>query len=156
MHSGNNAHPHGYLLDCIPSCPGTVCYHGGRTLFHDVNEFAPAKRLRETCLYASLIQPVRRRPSGYGAITSARCESGACYAEARVSERKASGARRDRTDDLMLAKHALSQLSYGPRLRPTFAPGGFGVASQRLPCRYRLCRVGCSRWLAKPKLAQQA
>ena len=24
------------------------------------------------------------------------------------------GARRDRTDDLMLAKHALSQLSYGP------------------------------------------
>ncbi len=30
------------------------------------------------------------------------------------------GARRDRTDDLMLAKHALSQLSYGPgrRSRP--------------------------------------
>jgi hypothetical protein len=27
------------------------------------------------------------------------------------------GARRDRTDDLMLAKHALSQLSYGPNLR---------------------------------------
>ena len=26
------------------------------------------------------------------------------------------GARRDRTDDLMLAKHALSQLSYGPFL----------------------------------------
>ena len=26
------------------------------------------------------------------------------------------GARRDRTDDLMLAKHALSQLSYGPIL----------------------------------------
>ena len=25
------------------------------------------------------------------------------------------GARRDRTDDLMLAKHALSQLSYGPK-----------------------------------------
>src|ERR671910_99323 len=25
------------------------------------------------------------------------------------------GARRDRTDDLMLAKHALSQLSYGPQ-----------------------------------------
>ena len=28
--------------------------------------------------------------------------------------RRAGGARRDRTDDLMLAKHALSQLSYGP------------------------------------------
>ena len=27
---------------------------------------------------------------------------------------KFGGARRDRTDDLMLAKHALSQLSYGP------------------------------------------
>jgi hypothetical protein len=27
------------------------------------------------------------------------------------------GARRDRTDDLMLAKHALSQLSYGPETR---------------------------------------
>src|SRR5712675_3461546 len=33
----------------------------------------------------------------------------------RVARRaKAGGARRDRTDDLMLAKHALSQLSYGP------------------------------------------
>ena len=32
-----------------------------------------------------------------------RCESG--------------GARRDRTDDLMLAKHALYQLSYGPNQR---------------------------------------
>ena len=30
------------------------------------------------------------------------------------------GARRDRTDDLMLAKHALYQLSYGPRLRQGF------------------------------------
>ena len=29
---------------------------------------------------------------------------------------KAGGARRDRTDDLMLAKHALYQLSYGPNL----------------------------------------
>ena len=29
--------------------------------------------------------------------------------------RQSGGARRDRTDDLMLAKHALSQLSYGPR-----------------------------------------
>ena len=28
------------------------------------------------------------------------------------------GARRDRTDDLMLAKHALYQLSYGPFSRP--------------------------------------
>jgi hypothetical protein len=31
------------------------------------------------------------------------------------------GARRDRTDDLVLAKHALSQLSYGPVSRPAGA-----------------------------------
>ncbi len=33
---------------------------------------------------------------------------------ARHAKPKRGGARRDRTDDLMLAKHALSQLSYGP------------------------------------------
>ncbi len=31
-----------------------------------------------------------------------------------LADRHPGGARRDRTDDLMLAKHALSQLSYGP------------------------------------------
>ena len=40
---------------------------------------------------------------------------------------KAGGARRDRTDDLMLAKHALSQLSYGPILG--FAKKGSFLAS---------------------------
>ncbi len=35
------------------------------------------------------------------------------------------GARRDRTDDLLLAKQALSQLSYGPKeLRPAAAKVG--------------------------------
>ena len=34
----------------------------------------------------------------------------------RAPPRHPGGARRDRTDDLMLAKHALSQLSYGPDL----------------------------------------
>jgi len=33
------------------------------------------------------------------------------------------GARRDRTDDLMLAKHALSQLSYGPFRNDDGGPG---------------------------------
>jgi hypothetical protein len=52
---------------------------------------------------------------------------------------KAGGARRDRTDDLMLAKHALSQLSYGPVTRrrmlvsaPCHArlrPEGYGAAA---------------------------
>src|ERR1700751_4967338 len=35
----------------------------------------------------------------------------------RRSSTSSGGARRDRTDDLMLAKHALSQLSYGPVTR---------------------------------------
>jgi hypothetical protein len=35
-----------------------------------------------------------------------------CATHSRKAKR--GGARRDRTDDLMLAKHALSQLSYGP------------------------------------------
>ena len=34
-----------------------------------------------------------------------------CYLVDRIT---AGGARRDRTDDLLLAKQALSQLSYGP------------------------------------------
>jgi hypothetical protein len=37
-----------------------------------------------------------------------------CFKAARRSSTSSGGARRDRTDDLMLAKHALSQLSYGP------------------------------------------
>ena len=42
------------------------------------------------------------------------CET--CFGRpcAGCGDRPSGGARRDRTDDLMLAKHALSQLSYGP------------------------------------------
>ena len=39
---------------------------------------------------------------------------GASFEACRRSSIPSGGARRDRTDDLMLAKHALSQLSYGP------------------------------------------
>ena len=35
-----------------------------------------------------------------------------------VCDLRDGGARRDRTDDLMLAKHALYQLSYGPSCAP--------------------------------------
>ncbi len=41
---------------------------------------------------------------------------------AKFGSTKSGGARRDRTDDLMLAKHALSQLSYGPVMAPTHSP----------------------------------
>src|SRR4051812_2925979 len=37
---------------------------------------------------------------------------------------RSGGARRDRTDDLMLAKHALSQLSYGPFRKQRSEAGG--------------------------------
>ena len=42
------------------------------------------------------------------------------------------GARRDRTDGLLLAKQALSQLSYGPRLR---------IHKSIIEHRYRFCAV---------------
>ena len=48
-----------------------------------------------------------------------------------ASRAKAGGARRDRTDDLLLAKQALSQLSYGPRF------SGLPSRSSRLPARLR-------------------
>ena len=37
-----------------------------------------------------------------------------CRLASSLTKARHGGARRDRTDDLMLAKHALSQLSYGP------------------------------------------
>lgn len=45
---------------------------------------------------------------------STRTLSGGCRSHDAKSQNNG-GARRDRTDDLMLAKHALSQLSYGPK-----------------------------------------
>jgi hypothetical protein len=44
--------------------------------------------------------------------------------EAFIRKHPAGGARRDRTDDLLLAKQALSQLSYGPSLRLRNADAG--------------------------------
>jgi hypothetical protein len=49
---------------------------------------------------------------------------------------KAGGARRDRTDDLMLAKHALSQLSYGP------VPEDECICRARLHWRYGAAAFG--------------
>jgi hypothetical protein len=43
-----------------------------------------------------------------------RRASGRMSGSSRSSGRRSGGARRDRTDDLLLAKQALSQLSYGP------------------------------------------
>ena len=54
-------------------------------------------------------------PSSPKWATPGTLRPSSCVAAPRVARRaKRGGARRDRTDDLMLAKHALSQLSYGP------------------------------------------
>ena len=63
----------------------------------------------------------------HGSQTRIGSTSGRTFAEARRADAKhrrngnvaepTGGARRDRTDDLLLAKQALSQLSYGPSSR---------------------------------------
>ena len=71
------------------------------------------------------------------------------FVKRRISLRlhlvKAGGARRDRTDDLMLAKHALSQLSYGPLER--IAAGERRTASQ---ARVRDRTAHYSLWIGGP------
>ena len=52
--------------------------------------------------------------SKYPAMDRLRDQNTAKLALLRTSRRKVGGARRDRTDDILLAKQALSQLSYGP------------------------------------------
>ena len=58
----------------------------------------------------------------------AHLDAGACskyrYSVADTRSCLAGGADRDRTDDLKLAKLALSQLSYGPDLQPAAKNGG--------------------------------
>ena len=53
----------------------------------------------------------------------------------RVDGIAAGGARRDRTDDLLLAKQALSQLSYGPFGAPAFAKATAGNLRYGMACR---------------------
>ena len=69
-----------------------------------------------------------------------------CHASPKA---KRGGARRDRTDDLMLAKHALSQLSYGPVPEDEC----FLLRSPSLALRRSSLR---SRRPAEPKLHQAA
>ena len=86
---------------------------------------APTHALCISDLMSSRIRP----PSAGGAgrtlqftMSDATAPAGARWMETRLLPRSRGmsslqedgGARRDRTDDLMLAKHALYQLSYGP------------------------------------------
>jgi hypothetical protein len=74
----------------------------------------------------------RRAARGRDAIAYANLFSyGRATSEAdRIA---AGGARRDRTDDLLLAKQALSQLSYGPALRHPAKAGMVGLGRFELP-----------------------
>ena len=58
-----------------------------------------------------------------------RCLTDEAVVGARSTVGPRGGARRDRTDDLMLAKHALSQLSYGPEPRDK-VDAGHAVAAR--------------------------
>jgi hypothetical protein len=55
----------------------------------------------------------QKRAHAYAARTKLRCGN-ASASGIRSYGNRSGGARRDRTDDLLLAKQALSQLSYGP------------------------------------------
>jgi hypothetical protein len=74
-------------------------------------------------------RPIRLQAAGaassLGHVPSSRCQTSADRergGESTMRTPAPGGARRDRTDDLMLAKHALSQLSYGPILGSPQAP----------------------------------
>jgi hypothetical protein len=83
---------------CLPNMPGETARLRRRWL---VRRLPPSDPCRACSLFT--MSNIRAIPKGPH--------------EPRYSpddERPPGGARRDRTDDLMLAKHALSQLSYGP------------------------------------------
>ena len=54
---------------------------------------------------------------------------------------KFGGARRDRTDDILLAKQALSQLSYGPIWVPPISEWWARVDSNYRPHAYQACAL---------------
>ena len=79
---------------------------------HPVKDATCEVMFRGRCSLAMLSGQAQGPSSPFGLCSS---PFGSCVAVPREARRaKRGGARRDRTDDLMLAKHALSQLSYGP------------------------------------------
>ena len=76
----------------------------------------PCELLRRIQTRINLLFTMSEIPHAYP-VRDATCEvmfRGRLFRAACRSSIPSGGARRDRTDDLMLAKHALSQLSYGP------------------------------------------
>ena len=85
------------------------------------DDIAP-RRVSATMLEIARRARLSSRPT-LGAISSSRCQKTRAPPSARRehmnfrTSHPTGGARRDRTDDLLLAKQALSQLSYGPAAR---------------------------------------
>jgi hypothetical protein len=71
-------------------------------------------------------------------------------------DRMSGGARRDRTDDLLLAKQALSQLSYGPDAsqRWQVSVGKSALASQRWQVSVGKSALASQYWLARRAVAR--
>lgn len=81
------------------------------------------------CNPLPLTTPTKRRPVRYPFLNSALLKLPILRLLSLPS--KYGGSSRDRTDDLMLAKHLLSQLSYAPKI--IFAPeAGFEPTTKRL------------------------
>jgi hypothetical protein len=75
----------------------------------------PAKRTRPGAKSTFLDEPrVAQSGNTHKAEESSRARSDARSKRSQRGDHRSGGARRDRTDDLLLAKQALSQLSYGP------------------------------------------
>ena len=77
-----------------------------RSPLYDVRNHACRSIRREAMRNSLLFADIRRTHSGRLRSNQSRSTI--------TSNQTSGGGRRDRTDDLMLAKHALSQLSYGP------------------------------------------
>ena len=98
------------------------------------------KRSRKLSLY-----DVERSGRGFPRERKTQPNLSLCQNDVVTSHQfqKIGGARRDRTDDLMLAKHALSQLSYGPRRSFDASPKKWWarVDSNYRPHAYQACAL---------------
>ncbi len=129
------------------ACPVTgACAAADRPFIHDVTPSTPRSGRFGNFVCPLMIAAAMvwlRKPCSSPRLQRPALDAGltARSREARRSKQDG-GARRDRTDDLMLAKHALYQLSYGP---------AFAKASAR---QASTSASGQAQWLAVPKRRQ--
>jgi hypothetical protein len=108
---------------------GRLCavldFHPGqspeRSPLHDVRQHAPSQANPAGCenVYfwtSHALGHDRHKTATHRAATRMKRKKAVSARRERLNrgDRRSGGARRDRTDDLLLAKQALSQLSYGP------------------------------------------